>query len=1432
LRKAIGDQVAQPPYLFITRQVIQFNSASEYWLDLTEFIKGLSPLRGERSKQLDPDSVVGLQAAIDLYHGRFLENFTIADSGAFEEWALLKREQLNRELIQALIRLAEYYEALGDFNQALPFAWKQVELERWQEEGHQQLMRLLALTGRRSEALAQYETCAEMLKKDLGVAPSEVTIALYETIRDGILTPGITRPLSILPFPGKPPYKGMEFFDEVDAGLFFGRERLILCLIEHLRNMLSTKERPQNRFLAILGASGSGKSSVLRAGLVPAIKTGQMPIEGTYPPQGSQNWPVHIITPTAHPLEALAYSLTSSSESQIATANLIDEMGREARSLHLFASKHISTTHDGRYLLIVVDQFEEIFTLCRAENERKAFIDNLLTAVESPVPVIVVIALRADFYAHCSRYQRLRQALSERQEYIGPMNSEELRQVIERPARKAGWDFEAGLVDLILRDTGDEPGALPLLSHALLETWQHRRGYTMTLEGYSETGGVGQAIAQTAESVFNRLTPEQQMIARRIFLRLTEPGEGALDTRRRTALDELLSSFGEAREIERVLKFLADARLITMSSDSVEVAHEALIREWPALREWLDQDRESLRLHHHLTEAALAWEDLDRDAGELYRGTRLAQVLEWYSQPENSTALNKLEQEFIFASQELAEQEVQSREAQYQRELESAMKLAEVQRQRAEVEAHRAEEQIRTASQLHRRALILAGTLLVALVMVALAALFAWREQRQTTIATARELALAAQNTLTIDPELSILLGLKSASSWTSVAQTVPYDLQATLHQAIPAARARLTWQAGGETILSVNYIQPGDSPRVITSDREEGLITVWDPVSNQRLVTIPGSITTGASGSSSPVVRPSPDGMLLAVASEKATTKLWDIIHRKELCSLSGNGNVIMDSFFSHAGDLLITQESTGYMIWDVSTCERLLEISVPGNLSKASDISQDGKYFAAVTQTSEISIFEIASGLKIFTVQAGFDLTVLAFSPDGKSLVGAGRENYFKQWDASTGDVITTFTSQIVREGQAEAIGYSPDGKHLLLMTTLYDPATGSDLFSLLGHSKPVSSLAFNNDGTRAITGSYDGTARIWDLTTEHEVLTLSHPSGFIYGVAFSPDGNLLATSGEDQTVTIWEFTTGRKLQILSGHNDIVNDAAFSPDGTLLATGSADQTVRVWDTRSWQVTHTLSGFGEDRTGVPYIRGVFDLAFSPTCQSASNPASSCSLAAVGHDGRLIVWDAVTGQKQMTYQDSSAGLMSVEFSPDGKLLATGNASWQGDDSWATILDASSGAVLRTLPSVPAWMWSLAFSPDGQRLGTINFYGDGKVWATESGELLVDIKGIQEGGYSITFNPDGTLLAVGSAGYVALVEAKSGQLMLPLKGHQSLVVRSAFSPDGKYLATASFDSTARIYVVPANDLLTLANSRLTRSWTLEECQKYLHLETCP
>ena len=448
------------------------------------------------------------------------------------------------------------------------------------------------------------------------------------------------------------PFMGLQFYDAEDSRLFFGREQLTAEFVGQLRR--------QNT-LVVVGASGSGKSSLVRAGIIPALKNNVALADGTFPPRDSTTWPVFVLTPGAQPLKQLAVTLTRESDAQ-ATAVLMDDLARDSRSLDFFVSKLLVGQGKSRRLLLIVDQFEELFTLCKDETEQHAFVDNLMTAVSvDGSPLVLIIVLRADFYDRCARFPALHKALEQHQKIVGAMTADEIRLAVEQPARLFDYTFEPGLVDLILQDAGvvngrsPDAGILPLLSHALLETWQRRAGRQMSFQGYAEAGRVQGAIAATAEARYREFNQEEQSTARRIFLRLADPGDnGAEPTRRLVNRAELFPGDEAQREqVTAVLERLADDRLITTDQpapgeETVAVVHEALIRRWPRFLEWLQKNAAAVRLEHQLGDDARQWARHERDESFLYRGQRLSAV----QQGLNAANLNVLEAEYIAASLE------------------------------------------------------------------------------------------------------------------------------------------------------------------------------------------------------------------------------------------------------------------------------------------------------------------------------------------------------------------------------------------------------------------------------------------------------------------------------------------------------------------------------------------------------------------------------------------------------------------------------------------------------------------------------------------------------------------------------------------------------------------------------------------------------------
>jgi WD40 repeat protein/DNA-binding SARP family transcriptional activator len=1197
------------------------------------------------------------------------------------------------------------------------------------------------------------------------------------------------------PTAGEPPFKGLQYFEELDSDLFFGRELLTAKLVNHLSS---------SQFLSvIIGASGSGKSSLVRAGLIPSLNKGQTLLDGTKPPEGSSEWRVHIITPTAHPLEALAIELTRDSESVTTTSTLMDDLMQDPRSLALFLIRKYPKQHT----LLVLDQFEELFTLCRDEFEREAFIDNLLTTLnQGERHVTLVLTLRADFYAHLAQYPELRDAVAKQQEYIGPMTTEELRRAIEEPARRGHWAFEPGLVDLILRDVGDEPGALPLLSHALLETWKRRAGHTLTLKGYADAGGVQGAIAHTAESMYQNLSPAEQAITHNIFLRLTELGEGTEDTRRRTTMAELLSHSDDANEVRAVLNRLAEARLITLGEDTVEVAHEALIREWPTLREWLTQDRAGLLLHRQITEAAHEWELLERDAGSVYRGARLAQAREWAILHPNS--LNAGERAFIEASNELEQREQAEREAQIQRELDAAKELAET--------------QSRAAKQLRRRAVFLTGALGLAIVLAVLAIFFGGKANQnakqakvERLIATSRELAAAAMSSLEEDPERSILLALKAEAT------THTPEAENALHRSILASRTVLVVH-NGAPVWDVTFSP--DGKRFATTSQDK-TAKIWDAKTGQLLLTLIGH-TDQVAG-----IVYSPDGKRIATTSDDHTAKVWDATTGQLLLTLTGHTGAIRRSAFSPDGTRLVTVSlDETVKVWDALTGKELLTFTDPPVSFGDVAFNPDGHRIAISGSDGTVRIWDAATGTEslVLSVASEFGAALLgvAFSPDGKrvALVSDGI-NPVKIWDAATGEVL--LSGNLGHAVPPIDIAFSPDGKLAITggedqKAKVWDTTTGQVLYTLSGHTQGIIGVAFSPDGAHVATASSDGTARLWDVTPAKELLFIpfAHPEiNWNKWLSYNADGTRIVTDYTDSNARIWDAVSGKELMQLGGFtaNTGAVQPSYSPDGKLIAAGNGEDKILVWDAQTGEQRTTLVGF------QGWARHI---AFSPDGTRLASANDNDGTKASKIVGTVTVWDLDSAKALLTMQVSPHGTTSVAYSPDGKYLLTGD--W---DANGIIWDANTGNKLFTLPE-QSWVTAVSFSPDGELVATGCFNGIVTLWNALTGKKLLTLKGHSGWVNAVPFSPDGKLIAtVANDGTARVWDVATGENLLTLPVDTQGVGGVSFSPDGKRLAVGGY-SGIYVFTLPIDEVVELAKSRVTRSLTAEECQQYLHVEQCP
>jgi WD40 repeat protein len=1201
------------------------------------------------------------------------------------------------------------------------------------------------------------------------------------------------------------PYKGLNHFDESDADLFVGREDLTSKLSDRILFITSDGAPKRTRFLAVIGASGSGKSSLVRAGLIPALRWNKK----------SADWQTHVFTPTAHPLESLATTLTQDNQSVTQTATLMDDMAGDSRSLHLFAKRKLDTGNNS-HILLVVDQFEETFSLCRSEKEKASFIGNLLTAAsETDGPIILLIAMRADFYAYCANYIQLREVLAVNQEYIGAMSDDELRRAIEEPAQRGRWEFEPGLVKLLLHDVGHEPGALPLLSHALMETWQRRRNRVMTLSGYTSTGGVHGAIAETAEAVFvDQFTREQKLTARRIFLRLTELGDETStgDTRRRATLSELILKTEETNSTQTVLKVLADARLIITNEDSVEVAHEALIREWPTLRGWLEDNREGLRLHQHLIEAAQEWDTQTREPDLCYRGARLLQAQEWAT--THADEMNTLEHEFLDASIAWAQQEAAEREAQRQRELKAAQQLAESEKQRAE-------EQTGFARQLSKRAIYLTGAFVVALLM-AFTALYFGSQARQTAvtaqsdkrIATSRELAAASLNNLSVDPERSILLALQSVLTTRSVDGTMLPESLDALHRSIITSQVRMTLKGHDTSALSVAYSPDGSR---LASIDYGGTVIVWNAATGEELLRLPGTSELNDFVTAKRITY-SPDGKLL-IACDRNQVNIYDPESGSLLKTLIGHEAYVTSITISTDGELIASGGLDGSVIvWDISTSNPLFRLDAHTDAIEELTFSPDGKLLVTTGADAAMRIWDVASGnmLQEYTDFTG-GVTTATFSPDGTQL--AFSDSALHVWQLRLDDtktVNTIITQEIFTIEAASPVSFSPDGRAIVGRggngIKLWDAITGRELLYLTG-LKSVNGLAFSSDGKSLASTSGDGTIKIWSMSPGSEKVTVSAPGAeFGTRVVYNLNQKEILTNGGDGTATVWNAETGESLLTVHGHDLEVINVAFSLDGKRFATGSLDETAIVWDAISGQKLFTLPA---------HEFGVRDIVFSP---------NGDLIATGGFDRTAKLWNANTGALIFEITEHQGLVLGVAFSPDEAHLATSST-----DATAKIWDVKTGGLIFTLTGHTDGVRDVAYSPDGTIIATASGDGTTMLWDAATGSKSMTLIGHSSGVFSVEFSPNGKFLATGSGDNTAKIwDVESGQEILTLPGSQGGVLGAAFSPsdDGAHLAVSSADGIVRIFLLQIDELLALAQTRATRPLTLEECQQYLHVDACP
>ena len=1167
------------------------------------------------------------------------------------------------------------------------------------------------------------------------------------------------------------PYRGLLPFTESDAEVFYGRERLTAELAVKLAAKVH-----RGGLVVVTGASGAGKSSLLQAGLLPKLAQGRQV-------RGSERWPHVVLTPTREPLTELAVRLAALGDGDaVAIRDGLAQRPSQTHmaiwsAVHAEASasrrdqRHSMSGANGARLVLIVDQFEQVFTLNPGhggEAERQAFITALCSAATNPVgsqqtpPALVVIAVRGDFWDRCAAYPELAGALQEGQFVVGPMTQSDLRLAITGPADAAGLRIDPALTDTILADlraagADDAAGVLPLLSQAMSLTWEKREGDRLTSHGYAEVGGVMHAVQTSADSVYDALPAEQQALAREVLRNMALASRDGRLSRRPVTRADLYADRPAAAcsSVDAVLEAFAAKRLVVLDADTAEIAHDVLLQAWPRLRGWLEEERDSWILYGQMADAAARWIDRRRDSSFLYRGTQLSAVQEaarrWAAEPARYPALTRTESEFLAASSRNATRGARVRRGAFTI-LAALLAIAIF----TSVVAFRAQH---TAS--HQLGLAISGQLISQS-----------EEQGDTNPALAKFESLAAWR---INPS--------------------PQARYAMLNAAALPGIATLT---GDST--PVNSVAFSPDGKTLASGSDGGMVMLQNVATGEPV----GRSSTARFKLSIESVMFSPGGKALAGSSIDGTGLLWDVATHQQIGQpFPSSPGALGPVAISPDGEMLATgNTNSNVLLWDVPT-RKLIGGFFAGNSSPvALAFSPDGKTLASGNGEGTVMLWDAATQKPIGQPLAGHTGAVdsVAFSPDGKTLASGDDDGTVMLWDTATQKRIgQPLASNNL--GAVDSVAFSPDGKTLASgngdgTVMLWDAATQKPIGQpLTGHTGAVDSVAFSPDGKILASGGHDGTVRLWDLAIARQQIgqpfTAGNNFGGVASVAFSPDGKILATGAYDGTVRLWDVATHQQIgQPLASRKNLggVYSVAFSPDGKILASGNGDDTVRLWDVATHrQIGQPLHGaFG----GNNYVE-VNSVAFI---------RDGRILASGGNENTVRLWDVATHQQiGQPLTGHTAGIESVAFSPDGDILASG-----GNDGTARLWDvATHQQIGQPLTGHATGIESVAFSPDGDILASGGNDGTARLWDVATHQQIGQpLTGHTSQINSVVFSPDGEILASGGGdGSLQLWDvATHQQIGQPLTGQPGQINSVAFSPDGRILASGDSDGMVRLWDV--------------------------------
>ncbi len=1146
-----------------------------------------------------------------------------------------------------------------------------------------------------------------------------------------------------------PPYRGLEPFLAQDADCFFGREAAtaeVLRLLDQMQH--SPPEADRLALLIVAGPSGSGKSSLLRAGVEAQV--------GAHQFDGRPDWSVSVITPGDSPLVNLQAAL-------------------EARAT-------------GPRLLII-DQFEELFGA--AVGVRQAFLEELQRL--RPPQALVLAGLRADFYGAAAQEPLLLPVLREQLYLLGPMSEAELRRAIVEPAQQAGVLVDDGLVDLLLADLApSEPGryahdagALPLLSHALLATWERARRNQLTIADYRAAGGLREAVSQSAEALYGSLSAPDQAAARRIFLRLTRFDDDAPLTRRRASLSEL-------EDQGAVVDRFVEARLLTADSGSVEISHEALLSAWPRLADWIDRDRATLRLRHQLTEAANAWAGAERDPALLLRGTRLAVVGEWPDDGAHAGELNRVEREFLDASRGAAEAE----------------------RRAARRRARRMQQLLAATA-----ALALAA---VVLLVIAIAATHS--ADRARNEALSRQVAIEASGLAPTDPALAMQLAV--------AAYRIAPTLQATSTLLDATAGEMPTRLLGpiGPSTLAVS----GNGRVLAVAYADSDLVRIY--ALDQGVPKLLASVTSAPRTASTYAVALNAAGTLLAAGGTDRRVTLWSLSlprQPRRLATLTAGTSTVYGLSFSSGGGALAAADADGAVArWSLARPSHPVaqaSLVAPHRPAlQAVAYSPSGETVAAAGANGALVVWQAhGEGKPLAALSAGATtLTTVAYSPNGTTIAAGAQDALIYLWRVTAGGRPQSFHAPLRGfSSWVDSLSFSHSGRWLAAgdsdeTVRTWSTSTWRQIRPPLPQPAPVTGLAFGAGDRQLVSVDENGTTRVWRFPPPS---TYTAPGG-LYTIDYSANAHELAaiSGGPAGDVELWNVRSPRRPALIASvhvpgpFGAVAAVGALSTNGRLLAVGDAAARVQLVS-----VTHPTRPrlLGGELTGaVPYIE---QIDFSPDGR----------LLAVGDDaGRIHMWDISDPSRPLALptidrSGASSNVFGIAFSPDGELMAVACADHQ---VWLwDIANPRTPRLLARLRGFASYAYTVAFSPNGRLLAAGSADDTVRLWDVShpaTPRLLDRLTGPTSTVYQVAISPDGRTLAASTTGgqvwLWGIANSARPVAQATLTAATGEVYDVNFSPDGRTLVAGGTDDRMTFWdyhpAQVAARICSLAGSPITRA----------------